>query len=405
VRVALADFRWPLDPALAEGRDETTLARTLYATPLRTSPVTGAIVPGLCTEWKASRDLRRWTFTCRAAPAIAAALRRVARMRAAPAHWLFADAVRISALTSQLVVQLRSPWRRFPFALTAIGAAPRSLAGPFRLVSGSRKRIVVRRAGVTVAFRRLDAYAAMRAFRRGELDESPVPVGDIAAAKRDPQLVDAVRVRELIGLDLVVFHRLRPKLRRVYWETANRGDYEALVPEHPGSAAFGLFRTDEQGDPARFRAAREAIPSLPRALVRIGVPDDPLLRFGARLLYAQWRDLGLGPRLVGESAPNVDASFRRALAAYPQEEALPAELVLRDGVGLRAELVRALGTTSQHAALERLDDDLRASATVLPVSWVVDARLLSSRLTGWREDLLGNVDYASVRFRASSRRP
>src|SRR5207237_8266483 len=68
VRVALTSFRWPLDPALVESRDETTLARALFATPLRTDPVTGAVVPGLCTAWKASSDFRRWTFNCRSAP-------------------------------------------------------------------------------------------------------------------------------------------------------------------------------------------------------------------------------------------------------------------------------------------------------------------------------------------------
>src|SRR5207248_10035817 len=92
VRVALASFRWPLDPALAVGRDETTLARALYATPLRTDPATGAVVPGLCRGWNASGDFRSWRFQCRAAPAIEAAVRRVAKLRAAPAHWLFARA-------------------------------------------------------------------------------------------------------------------------------------------------------------------------------------------------------------------------------------------------------------------------------------------------------------------------
>jgi len=322
-------------------------------------------------------------------------------MRAAPAHWLFADAVRISAGASKLTVQLRFPWRRFPFALTAVGAAPRSLTGPFQLVSGSRNRIVVRRPGLTVVFRRLGAYAALRAFRRGELDEAPVPVGDIGAEQADPRL----RTRKLLGLDLVLFPRAGTRLRRVYWETTDRTDYEQLVSGQRGAAALGVVTTDRQADPARFRAARKDIPSLPRILVRIGVPNDAVLRFGARLLYAQWRDLGLGPQLVAQPARNLDASFRRVFASYPQEEAIPAELVLRAGVGSRAELLSALAATGQHAELERLDNELRASATVIPVSWVVDARLVSPRLTGWREDLLGNVDYAPVRSRASSRRP
>jgi len=41
----------------------------------------------------------------------------------------------------------------------------------------------------------------------------------------------------------------------------------------------------------------------------------------------------------------------------------------------------------------------------VPVAWVVDARLVSPRLRGWREDTLGDVDYSAVRSLASSRRP
>jgi hypothetical protein len=39
----------------------------------------------------------------------------------------------------------------------------------------------------------------------------------------------------------------------------------------------------------------------------------------------------------------------------------------------------------------------------IPISWVVDARLVSSRLQGWREDDLGAVDYSRVRSLVSSR--
>ena len=139
-------------------------------------------------------------------------------------------------------------------------------------------------------------------------------------------------------------------------------------------------------------------------LVRIAVPPDPVLRFGARLLYAGWRDLGLGPRLTGEPS-RADASFRRLLAVYPQAEAILAELALRDGVGSRSGLVHALAATDQKEDLKRLDDRLRQTAAVVPISWVVDARLVSPRLEGWREDVLGNVDYTAIRSRASSRGP
>jgi hypothetical protein len=403
VRVALADFRWPLDPALAQGRDETTLARALYATPLRTDPATGAVVPGLCTAWKASADFRDWTFTCRSAASIAAALRRLARLRDAPAHWLFADAVRIAAGASSLVVRLQFPWRRFPYALTAVGAAPRFVPGPFRLVSGSQRRVVVRGDGLTVVFRRLGPRAAVGEFRRGSLDEAPVPVGDIAWMKSE--LGDVVHARTLVGLDLVVFHGLEAQLRRVYWQTANRGDYAELVSELSGAAAFGVIGSSAKANPRQFREAVKSIPSLRRVRVRIGVSADPTLRYGARLLYAQWRDVGLGPQLVSEPARAPDGSFERLLAAYPQEEAIPAELVLRRGVGSRRDLLRALAAGRQRLDLEALDEELRDSASVVPLSWVVDARLVSPRLEGWREDLLGNVDYAVVRSPASSRRP
>jgi hypothetical protein len=407
VRVALTNFRWPLDPALVEGRDETTLARVLYSTPLRTDPATGAVVPGLCTAWKASPDFRRWTFSCRSAPSIAAALKRVVRLRRAPAHWLFAGARQIVAPSaSSLVIQLDHPWRRLPYALTAVAAAPRFVPGPFRLVSGSSLRVVVRRPGLTVVFRRLAALTALDEFRRGRLDEAPVPLGDIVALQRDPVLGASLRARRLLAQDLVVF-RGGPSqsLIHAYWDTADRSDYEQLVPELPGSAAFGLVDPGEQRDPARFRDTLKRIPSLPRVQVRIGVPSDPVLRFGARVLYAEWRNVGLGPVLVADSARNVTTDFTRLVAAYPQAEALLAEAVHLSDFGRRDLLAAVLASTEQGPALERLDAALRALGRVVPVAWVVDARLVSSRLEGWREDVLGNVDYAEVRSRASSQRP
>src|SRR5207248_4529930 len=156
----------------------TTLARALYSTPLRTEPVTGAVVPGLCSAWTASPDFRSWRFRCRATAAIAAAVRRVARLSSAPAHWLFA-AARVSVTGSTLVVRLPFSWRRFPYALTVVGAAPRFVPGPFALVSGTPSRVVARNATLSVVFRRFTARGAERAFERGVVDEAPVPQGDV----------------------------------------------------------------------------------------------------------------------------------------------------------------------------------------------------------------------------------
>jgi len=405
VRIALTDFRWPLDPALARGRDETTLARALFSTPLRTDPATGAVVPGLCTAWKASRDFRRWVFTCnKSAPSIAAALRRVVKLRDAPARWLFAQTEAISADAATLTIRLRSSWRRFPYALTVVGAAPRFIEGPFKLVRGTKRLVVARQEGLTLQFRRLGARAAVREFRQGKLDEAPVPLGDIVATKADVQLGSAVRARTLLGLDVVGFGPIGYRLQRAYRDTADRGDYEELISELTGSSAYG-FLGEEKADPARFRRALDAIPSLPRRSIRIYVPPLPALRAGARLLYAQWRDAGLGPQLSAGSVLPAQASLQRVLAVYPQEEAIPAELILRDQLQPRDALLRALGATQQRHDLQLVDEGLWASARAVPIAWVVDARLVSPRLEGWREDVLGNVDYAAVRSRASSRRP
>jgi hypothetical protein len=400
VRVALTSFRWPLDPALAAGTDETTLARALFSTPLRTDPETGAIVAGLCGAWSATADFRTWRFRCRAAPAIAAALRRVAHLPAAPAHWLLARA-RVSVTGSTLVFRLPFAWRRFPYALTVVGAAPRTIPGPFKLVSGSPQLVVARGGATTVMFRRMTPRGGERAFERGQVDEAAVPTGDIAATR--VRLGGVVHARTLLALDGVALRRLSPALRRAYWQTATRGDYAELVDESAGAAALSVVASNLKPRPRDFRKAVRTIGDLPRVRVRIGVPPDRNLRYGASILYGGWRDVGLGPQLVTEPRRALAGTFARWTAAYPQAEAIPAELALRDGLGSRALLLRALAATSQRAALEAFDADLRTSARVVPIAWVVDARLVSPRLRGWREDALGNVDYSAVRSLASSR--
>ncbi|HSC74235.1 MAG TPA: hypothetical protein VLB89_08715 [Gaiellaceae bacterium] len=370
---------------------------------MRIDPATGAPAPGLCSGWAARDGFRTWTFTCRDAPAIAAALRRVQHLPAAPLRWLFVDA-RVSApAANKLVVRLPFVWRRFPYALTTVASAPRSVPGPFHLVSGSADQLVARNANLTLLFRRYTPRAAERAFERGDVDEAPVPAGEVAGTRA--QLGNVVQSRTLLALDGVALRRLMPALRRVYWDTANRGDYADLVTEARGAAASSVVTTAKKVPPRAYRNALKAIGTLPRVRVRIGVPDDPGLRLGARVLYGDWRDIGLGPLLVSEPAPAPDGSLGRWVAPYPQAEALPAELALRDRLGSRDLLVRALAAGDQGIALGRFDTDLRGSARFVPVAWVVDARLVSPRLSGWREDALGDVDYAAVRSLASSPRP
>jgi hypothetical protein len=356
VRLALAQVLWPLEPEHAHTRDEIVLARMLFSTPLRTDPVTGALRPGLCSRWNALGTT--WRLHCTHAGAIAAQLRRVKLL---PAR-------RIDAPDEHtLVVEFPSSHPELPYRLTEVAAAPPGVPGPFRLVSASRKRVVLERRGVRVEVQKLEPLTALRLFRAGRLDEAPVPLGDLRAVQLDPTLAPVVRVRRLLAADVVSFEpRVPSEVRSVYDDTADRATYQALVTEFAAPPAEDL---QQHGRPnagkaaIALREARKRIPGLPRVTVRFAPSADPTLAYGTNLLVASWRDLGLGAAVGGGPA---DARLERLLAPYP------------------------------HA--------LSAGALAVPIAWVADARLVSPRLRGWREDELGAVDYARVRLRGPSPR-
>jgi len=385
LRIALAQVHWPIDPALPLTRDETTLVRALLATPLRVDPRTGDVAPGLCTSWH-TRDARRWTFRCSHAAAIARALFR-------HTSWMF-QAVRFTAHGDELRVRLPFRWLRFPYALTSAAAALPGSRGPFRLVRARSGEVVARRGSLTLDFRRVPPARAAALFRRGELDEAPVPLGDIRAAQLDPTLSPAVHVTQLLVVDVVVVNPRGalgdlPNTRRAYWQTADRGDYQALVPERQAPSAVSLVPgSNPPRAPAKaFRAARARIPSLPPVRVRLGHDaHDPATAYGASLLVGAWRDLGLGATL----APNgPDAFLLRVRAEYPQDEAL------LDALGPFPTVLAAI---HQRAVMERVDETLFHEARFIPVAWAVDARFVSPRVHGWSEDRLGDVNYARVRL-------
>jgi len=357
IRVGLADLLWPLEPRRAKTRDEIVLARMLFSTPLRTGPG-GSLRPGLCTSWRSSGST--WRLRCAHAGAIAAQLQR--------AHLLNASS--ITNRGPELTIALPSPDADLPYRLTEVAAAPAGVPGPFRLISASPTRVVAERNGVRVDVRKLAPFAALRLFRAGKLDEAPVPLGDIRAAKLSPQLRPALRVRRLLAADAVVFSpRVPANVRQVYDDTADRADYQALVPEFEAPPAESLA---EHGQPSASKAAialrdaKKRIPSLPHIPVRFTQPADPTLDYGTNLLVAAWRDLGLGAVVGGGD----DAGLERLAAPYPKERALTA---------------------------------LARGKHLVPIAWVADARLVSPRLLGWHEDELGNVDYAGVRLRGPSR--
>jgi hypothetical protein len=349
IRVALTDLLWPLEPERAKTRDELVVARMLFATPLRTD-VSGRLQPSLCTSWHATAS--SWRLRCSHAGAIAARLRPTWQATAPDEH--------------TLVVRTTDP--DLPFKLTEVGYAPPGVPGPFRLISASPARIVAERNGVRVELRKVEPFRALRLLRAGKLDEAPVPLGDIRATKLDPQLAPALRVRRLLAADAVVFDRSVPReLRKVYDDTADRADYQALVPEFEAPPAEDL---DDRGKPSASKAAialrdaKKKIPSLPKRAVGFTPGSDPTLAYGTNLLVAAWRDLGLGAHVGGH-----DAQLVRLAAAYPKLSALT----------------------------------LYGKANVVPIAWVADARLVSPRLRGWREDELGSVDYGEVTLPGQSR--
>jgi hypothetical protein len=357
IRIALADLLWPLEPERAKTRDEIVLARMLFSTPLRADP-SGALRPGLCTRWRSSGAT--WRLRCAHAGAIAAQLQRTRLL----------NATSITARGPQLTIALRAPDADLPYRLTEVPAAPPGVPGPFRLISASSKRVVAERNGIRVDVRKLAPYAALKLFRAGKLDEAPVPLGDIRAAKLNPQLAPVLKVRRLLAADAVVFlPRVPANVRQVYDDSADRADFQALVPEFQAPPAESLAvhgRPSASKAAVALRDAKKRIPALKHVPVRFTEPADPTLDYGTDLLVAAWRDLGLGAIVGG----GRDAALERLSAPYPQERALI---------------------------------DLARGKHVVPIAWVADARLVSPRLQGWSEDDLGNVDYARVRLRGPSR--
>jgi hypothetical protein len=408
IRVALPGYRWPLDPASVAGHDELTLAHALFATPLTTDPASGALRPGLCTTWTSSTGGRTWRFRCRHAAVVAAELQRMRRLPRAPGGWLFAPIGGLERSGSTVTVRLRFPWLRFPYALTVPAAAPRGIVGPFKVETASPQRLIARRGRVRLVFSRLVAVDAVRAWRDGEVDEAPVPLGDLRRLRLDASVATFVHVRPLLGVDLVAFDMRNgpladlPHTRRVYWQTANRVDYAQLVAGGAASPVFSLAGSARAPGPAALRGARRDVASLPPVSVPLATPRDPELRYAAETLVADWRELGLGPRVVARSS---SARFERLVAAYPEDEALLAQLLLPEDSPARRFLLGALAKRDQKAALAHIDAVLRAQAAVVPIAGVANARLVSPRLRGWRQDTLGVVDYTAVRARAASRSP
>jgi hypothetical protein len=233
------------------------------------------------------------------------------------------------------------PW---PLPKRALTRDQRQLAETlktFDVVRARPGKVVARRGALRLVFRKVEPHRAAVLFRRGKLDEAPVPLGDIRAALHDETVRDSVRVTNLDAVDGLRASRLPLAVRGTLAATAARRDYAQLVPENLDAAM--------PSPPARvYRAARDRVLDLPKTSVRIGVAGDPALAYGASLLAASWRDLDLDVHVV-----------RR---------------------GANAILVRG------------------PSGGTIPIARAVDARFVSPRVRGWRENAEGIVDYARVKL-------
>ena len=171
------------------------------------------------------------------------------------------------------------------------------------------------------------------------------------------------RLRRLRAVDLVAAVpgaalARDPKLLQAYSDTADRADYQALVPEleaPPAETLSAPVKINARAAAVAFSRARKEIAHLPRVAVRFAMPKDPRLAYGANLLVAAWRDLGLGA-YFGKGRP--DARFERVIDPKPE-----------------------------------------AGRQVIPIAWAVDAHLVSPRVQGWRESNRGVVSYDALRLR------
>src|SRR5205807_5281751 len=106
----------------------------------------------------------------------------IARVLTRHTSWMFQGA-RFTARGDKVHVRLPFRWVRFPYALTSAAAAVPGTRGPFHLLRASPGEVMARRGSVTLDFRQVRPARAAVLFGRGELDEAPVPLGDLRAAQ------------------------------------------------------------------------------------------------------------------------------------------------------------------------------------------------------------------------------
>ena len=175
-------------PRSRESRDEIELARCSTRRRSGVGPARAHDAGSLLARGAATRRAASGRCAAATRPRSPAELRRVAALAGgalAPGSSPTRRGSRRSG--DELRIVLRRPWRRFPYALTAVAAAPRGVAGPvprrLRVAGPPRRR---RGRGCGSSSGGWSRTPPRPRSGRGELDEAPVALGDIRAARLDP---------------------------------------------------------------------------------------------------------------------------------------------------------------------------------------------------------------------------
>ena len=366
-----------------------------------------------------SADFRRWRFTC--------LLRAFDRGRAPHASQRLPDApdrlalcgrAHLCALCSQHARCGALPfgWRRFPYALTVVGRSPALRQGAVRArprVEAALSYLRSDDSDAGVSPPRCAGGGAVRSVDR-QLDEAPVPArrhrGDARSPPSGPALQGAHPARARHG------HVLRARSpRRCAASTATprtEATTSSSCRSSTGAVGPRVPRRGEGETRRGIAAPSRAIPRLPKgARPGSAFPSIPsLIETGGRLLVcAVARRLVSGPQLVADTSPTADAvpSSRGGPHIRRTRRSL-GELVLRDRSRPRVPAgTSARGNAAGSSTWRRVDRrPVGRQRASIPVSWVVDAAApRAATPTAGAKTLLGNVDYAKVRSRASSRRP
>ena len=428
VSYVLSDDPVSVTPLGASSPSELTVERSVFAGLFDSDPAGGGVVPVRARSWQASDDLKTFTFRLRkdvtftdgepvtadtfvrdwaivcATGAPAAPLLRL--IEGAERCGLDPDVTSLSGVRAlapdRLEVTLSAPFADLPAVFSNPGtfAFPPDLTdtpeeraafeqtpvgcGSFRIeswVHGSSISLVrttgaVKVAGVdmTILTGSVGARAAVRGFRSGRFDATPLPASQLKVTMSDPQLSRRLVIRPLEALTaLLVSPQVVPNLAERQAIAHANDPVGAAAASGGGTPADGLIPVTTPGyvpgatiygyDPAA--ASSELGGSSEKVRV---YADDPELTVVAGQVVNALRAVGL-PAAVTERAAGALRVVRLS-AAYPSADAIVGPLALGGEARKLLEQSRTTRDTPKRQELQRATavEELR-SAIVIPLTF------------------------------------